>query len=169
VPNKGPDVLLQSAPRVLERHPEARFSFVGEGPMAGRLAKQTRALGIEQAVRFEGLRHDVDELMRQASLFVRPSYLEGMPLTVLEAMASGLPVVATPVGGTPEIVSDEDTGYLVSVGDRDALAGAISSLLDDPVGTARMGARGRQIVETGYSWDRAVERTEAVYREVIGR
>ena len=100
---------------------------------------------------------------------VRPSHLEGMPLTVLEAMASGLPVVATPVGGTPELVRDGETGYLVPVDDPEALAGAISSVLADPAKARDMGRRGRTTVEDGFGWDAVSDRTEAVYREVLAR
>jgi len=169
VPNKGPDVLLRSAPAVLAQHPETSFLFVGDGPMHSRLERLARSLSVSHAVHFPGLRNDVDDLMRDASVFARPSHLEGLPLTVLEAMASGLPVVATPVGGTPELVRDGETGYLVPPDDPEALAGAICSLLDDPQHARRMGRRGRATVEAGYGWDSVTERTEDVYREVLAR
>ena len=117
VPNKGPQTLLQAVPEVLVHHPSARFWLVGDGPLRASLQKQSRHLGVEAALDFLGIRHDVPQLMRQAALFVRPSSLEGLPITVLEAMASGLPVVATPVGGTPELVKDQVNGYLVPFGD----------------------------------------------------
>ena len=169
VPNKGPDVLLRCVPAVLARHPGARFDLVGEGPMRTRLEGLAGAMGISHAVRFLGLRTDVDEQMRRAAVFVRPSHLEGMPLTILEAMASGLPVVATPVGGTPELVRDGETGYLVPVDDSEALAAALNSVLDDRPRARDMGRRGRAAVEAGYGWDAATDRTEAVYREVLAR
>ena len=169
VPNKGPDVLLRCVPSVLAWHPQARFDLVGEGPMRARLERLAASMGISHAVRFLGLRNDVDDQMRRAAVFVRPSYLEGMPLTILEAMASGLPVVATPVGGTPELVRHGETGYLVPVDDPEALAMAVTSLLDDPTRARKMGRRGRTTVDAGYGWEDVIDRTEAVYREVLGR
>jgi glycosyltransferase involved in cell wall biosynthesis len=88
-----------------------------------------------------------------------------MPLTILEAMASGLPVVATPVGGTPELVKDGVNGYLVPVNDHDALANSIIKLLDNPSLAEKMGQRGREMVEMDYTWDAAAEQTERVYLE----
>ena len=122
-----------------------------------------------KAVQFLGLRHDVPELMRQASIFVRPSTLEGMPLTVLEAMASGLPVIATPVGGTPELVEDGVNGYLVPVDDHVALADSIVRLFDNPVIAKGMGKRGREMVEANHTWDAMAVQTERVYLEEVRR
>ncbi|MDP2990672.1 MAG: glycosyltransferase family 4 protein, partial [Kiritimatiellota bacterium] len=167
VSNKGPEVLLRAIPLVLMRHPQARFVLAGDGPLRHRLEAVASKLAIKDVVHFLGLRRDVPELMRQASVYVRPSYLEGMPLTVLEAMASGLPVVATPVGGTPELLKDGVHGYLSPVGDPAALAAAISRVLDDPDGAAQMGRRGRELIESGYTWDAVVKQTERVYTEVL--
>ncbi len=169
VQNKGPDVLLRSAPRVLSRHPRARFDLVGEGPMRPRLEGLAETLGIADSVRFLGLRDDVDERMRRASVFVRPSHVEGMPLTVLEAMACGLPVVATPVGGTPELIRDGENGHLVPVDDTDALAESVMSVLDSPQRARELGRRARATVEEGHGWDGVVERTEAVYEQVLAQ
>ncbi len=165
VPNKGPKTLVRAAALVLHHHPQAQFVLVGDGPLRNQLQEQVNHLGIEQAVQFLGLRHDVPDLMRQANVFVRPSTLEGMPLTILEAMASGLPVVATPVGGTPELVKDGVNGYLVPVNDHDALANSIIKLLDNPSLAEKMGQRGREMVEMDYTWDAAAEQTERVYLE----
>jgi len=114
---------------------------------------------------FLGMRHDVPELMRKAALLVKPSMLEGMPLTILEAMASALPVVATPVGGTPEILEDGVHGYLTPVDDSMKLADAIIRLLDNDALAREMGRHGRQMVETAYTWDTMVDQTEKVYIE----
>ena len=135
----------------------------------GSLQEQAQQTGVSKSVQFLGMRHDVPELMCQSALFVRPSSLEGMPLTVLEAMASGLPVVATPVGGTQELVDDGVHGRLVPVGDSEALAKAVIELLDEPSLAKEMGRRGHHLVEEGYSWDRVVEQTEQVYEQVMGQ
>jgi len=169
VPNKGPDALLRCVPAVLARYPRARFELAGEGPMQGQLERLAASMEVSHAVRFLGLRDDVDERMRRAAVFVRPSQLEGMPLTVLEAMASGLPVVATPVGGTPELVREGETGHLVPVDDPEALAAAVTSLLDDPMRARNMGRQGRAVVEAGHGWDAVTERTEAVYEQALAR
>jgi len=169
VSNKGPEVLIRAVPLVLARHPQAQFILVGDGPLRIRLEEQAHRLGIGHAVQFLGIRHDVPELMRQAAIFVRPSTLEGMPLTVLEAMAAALPVVATPVGGTPELIKDEVHGYLIPVGNHVALANAVIRLLDDRSLAAEMGRRGRELVEVSYTWDAVAEQTEQVYAEEMRR
>lgn len=168
VPNKGPETLVRAAPLVLERKPQARFVVVGDGPLKEHLQRQAHRLDVGHAVRFLGIRHDVPDLMREASLLVRPSTLEGMPLTVLEAMATGLPVVATPVGGTPELIRDGENGYLFPVGDSEAMAQRILRLLDTPSLAREMGSRGRRQVEASHTWEQVVEKTEGVYAQVVG-
>jgi glycosyltransferase involved in cell wall biosynthesis len=167
VSNKGPEVLVRAAPTILSKHSNARFVMVGDGPMMKSLMTDSRHNGSSAAFQFLGTRHDVPELMRQATVFVRPSKLEGMPLTVLEAMASGLPVVATPAGGTRELVQEGVNGWLVPAGDSDALAKAVSSLLSNPDEAGQMGRSGRQMVKQHYSWDRTAELYEQVYSRVI--
>ena len=167
VPNKGPEALIWAAPTVLARHPKAQFVFVGDGPLRIKLKAQAQQLGIENAVHFLGIRYDVPDLMREASLFVRPSSLEGMPLTVLEAMATALPVVATPIAGTGELIQDGLNGHIVQVDDTAALANAVIKLLDDRSAAEKMGRNGRALVEGSYTWDAVVERTEHIYTEML--
>lgn len=169
VPNKGPETLIQAAPLVLAQHPKAQFVVVGDGPLRARLQGQAHKLGLRGAVQFLGIRKDVPQLIREAALLVRPSSLEGMPLVVLEAMASAIPVVATPVGGTPELVKDGVHGFLVPVGSSTALAQAIVRLLDDRSLAQEMGRRGRELVKNGYTWDAVVDQTERIYNEEIHR
>jgi glycosyltransferase involved in cell wall biosynthesis len=166
VPNKGPETLIKAVPLVLAQHPQAQFLIVGDGPLRVRLKEQAHKLDVGEAVQFLGIRKDVPDLMREAALLVRPSSLEGMPLVVLEAMASAIPTVATPVGGTPELVKDGVHGFLVPVDSSAALAKAITRLLDDRPLAREMGRRGRELVEDGYSWDAVVDKTERVYAEV---
>ena len=169
VPNKDPETFIRAAAIVLARYPQAKFVLVGNGPLRVRLQEQADRMGIGHMVQFLGLRDNIPELMRQATLFVRPSTLEGMPLTILEAMASTLPVVATPVGGTPEVLKDGINGYLIPVGDHVALANSIIKLLSDPLLAKKMGQRGRELVEASHTWDSVAERTESVYMEEVGR
>ncbi|NQT72679.1 MAG: glycosyltransferase family 4 protein [Chloroflexi bacterium] len=169
ISNKGPETLIKAIPWVLLRHPDTKFVFVGDGPLLDRLKTKVDQMDILHAVSFLGTRHDVPDQMRHATLFVRPSFTEGMPLTVLEAMASALPVIATPVGGTPELLKDSTCGHLVPVGDSSALANAIVYMLDNRFAAIEMGNRGRELVQDGYSWEFIVEQTERVYQEEINR
>jgi glycosyltransferase involved in cell wall biosynthesis len=100
-------------------------------------------------------------------MLVRPSLLEGMPLTVLEAMACGLPVVATPVSGTAELVRHGENGLLVRPADPPSLAGAILRLMEGKLMREAQGRSGRRLVEGGYGWDAVAEKTLAVYRELL--
>jgi glycosyltransferase involved in cell wall biosynthesis len=169
--NKGPQYLVAAAPLVLGRHPDTEFVIIGDGPLRPRLEQAVARQGLAGAFRFLGMRSDVPALLGDPtlSLFVRPSLSEGLPLTVLEAMACGLPVVATPVGGTAEVVRDDETGYLVPPRAVEPLAAAICRLLDDPVHARALGANGRALVEREYSWERIAERTVAVYERVLAR
>ena len=167
VPNKGMDTLVKSVPEVLARIPEAKFVIAGDGPMYSSLGKLVESLGVRDSVEFLGHRRDVPDLLRGATVFARPSTLEGMPLTILEAMATGLPVIATPVGGTPELITDGQNGFLIPVGDSHALAGAILDVLRDPRRSSSMGQRNLQIVQNEYTWERVINRTEALYQEMV--
>ncbi|MDP7525227.1 MAG: glycosyltransferase family 4 protein [Dehalococcoidales bacterium] len=169
VSNKGPEVLIRAVPKVLSRHPHTRFVLVGDGPLRDRLKQMACNLGIRNEVQFLGIRHDVPQLMRDAAIFVRPSSLEGMSLTVLEAMATGLPVVATLVGGTSEVLRDGVHGYLVPAGDSQVLADALIKMLDERSLAEEMGRRGRELVVSNYKWDAVVNKTESVYFEEVSR
>jgi glycosyltransferase involved in cell wall biosynthesis len=165
--NKGPQYLVEAAPEVLLACPEAEFVFVGDGPLRPHLEKRARQLGVSHKLTFLGTRPDVASILRTCQVLVRPSLLEGMPLTVLEAMACGLPVVATPVSGTAEIVRHGESGLLVPAADPAALSRAILRLMaDEPLREAQ-GRMGRRLVELGYSWDAVAARTSAVYRELL--
>jgi glycosyltransferase involved in cell wall biosynthesis len=121
--------------------------IVGEGPDRGRLEAEIEALGLEQHVRLAGERRDVPDLLAAADVFVLPSASEGMPVSVLEAMAAGLPVVASRVGGMPEQVSDGETGLLVEPGHIGELAAAVSRLIRDGELRRRLGTAGRARAE----------------------
>lgn len=167
VPNKGPDLLVRAAPKVLEKHPNAEFVICGDGPMRASLEREVASRNIAHAFRFLGLVHDVPEIMRGGTVLVRPSTLEGMPLSVLEAMASGLPVIATRVGGTPELVKHGIHGFLFDPGDVSGLVGHLLVLLGNPHIAAAFGAVGRRAVESGWSWAQMAEYTEQTYRRTL--
>jgi glycosyltransferase involved in cell wall biosynthesis len=165
--NKGPQYLIDAAPHILARHPDVEFLIVGDGPMRQQLQAAVEARGMERSFAFLGLRADIPALLQRATLLVRPSLSEGLPLTVLEAMACALPVVATPVGGTGEIVRDGETGYLVPPGAAEPLAESVCRLLDHPAHARELGRNGRRIVEQGYTWQRVVDQTLTLYRELL--
>jgi glycosyltransferase involved in cell wall biosynthesis len=143
-PQKGHHLLISAIPEVLYRHPNAHFLWAGEGPLRDELAERLRREGLDLRVHMLSKRHDVPDLLAAASLFVLPSYFEGLPLSVLEAMGAGLPVVGTRVSGTSEAVLDGVTGRLVVPGNAPALARAIIEVLSDRDLANRWGAAGRK-------------------------
>jgi glycosyltransferase involved in cell wall biosynthesis len=161
--------LLAAAPAILAREPRARFVFVGTGPLEEAVRRTIHERNLDQHVILLGHRADVPDLMAAADLFVLPSRFEGLPLAVLEAMAAGLPVVATRVCGTAEAVEDRVTGLLVEPGDAEILASAISELLAKPRWAARLGARGRVRVQQAFSLDRMAREILALYHDLLTR
>jgi glycosyltransferase involved in cell wall biosynthesis len=159
VPQKGLHLLIEAAPRVLERHPDARFVLVGEGPLHAELERRANGLPFELA----GERADVPELVASFDVFALPSFFEGLCYAVIEAQAAGVPVVATPVGGIPENVVPGETGLLVPTGDARALARAINELLDDRDEAARLAHEAQRRVLERYPVERMVERTLSLY------
>jgi glycosyltransferase involved in cell wall biosynthesis len=124
-----------------------RLQIAGDGPDRDRVAGEIARLGLGAAVELLGARDDVQDLLAAADIFVLSSRSEGMPMTVLEAMAAGLPVVASAVGGVPEAVGDGETGTLVPPGDPDALGRALAVLVADAELRDRLGAAGRRRAE----------------------
>lgn len=146
------------------RLPDAELRLVGDGPERPALQELATALGLGARVRFLGYRRDVAAILDGADVFALSSLTEGMSLAVLEAMAAGLPVVGTRVGGMPDVVDDGVTGLLVPSRDPAALAAALRGLLDDPSRRAAMGAAGRARVEARFSLAATAEAYLAAYR-----
>jgi glycosyltransferase involved in cell wall biosynthesis len=163
-PQKGHPALLEAATRV----PEAIFVLAGEGPRRERLEELAGELGIADRVRFLGRREDVPRLLAACDVFALPSLYEGSSLAVLEAMASGTPVVGSAVGGTDELIEDGRTGLLVPPGDPGALAAALRRLLANPELRTELAARARERVERDLTRERMAARVTAVYRELLG-
>jgi glycosyltransferase involved in cell wall biosynthesis len=164
---KGLEVLLRALPLVLRARPDARLFIAGEGALRSRLEEQARGLGIGSAVTWLGLRRDIADLLAAADAFVLASRQDAFPTVLLEAMAAARPVVATWVGGIPEIVADGETGVLVEPGDAEALAAAIGGLFADPSAAGVMGRAGRALARERFSTARWTERLVALYREVV--
>ncbi len=167
IQNKGPQYLIEAIPALLKLRPNTEFWFAGDGPMRAGLEDRVSELGVEANVRFLGVRNDIAELLQQSDMFVRPSLMEGMPLTVLEAMACGLPTVATPVGGTAELIVEDETGLLVPPRDVPGLIAALAQLMESPELRMRLGRNARRIVEADYGWQRIANDTLSVYEDVL--
>jgi glycosyltransferase involved in cell wall biosynthesis len=162
-PEKDIANLLHAAKRVIADFPNARFEIAGDGPCRSELTRLTEELRLTEHVHFHGTISDIPALLARAALFVLPSQSEGISLTLLEAMARGLPVVTTHVGGNPEVVEHDTTGLLVPAGDPDALAQAISAFLRDPARGKQMGIAGRQRVEFNFDIRKMMARYELMY------
>lgn len=147
----------------------ARLRIAGDGPDRTALATEVARLDLGGVVELLGQRGDVDELLAGADVFVLSSDSEGLPMSVLEAMAAGLPVVASAVGGVPELVRDGETGALVPPRDSAALAGAIRRLVVDPALRDRLGEAGRRRVEREFSLDRCRREHLEIYRDALRR
>ncbi|HEX5592928.1 MAG TPA: glycosyltransferase [Solirubrobacterales bacterium] len=161
---KGHDVLLEAMPQV----PDATFLFAGEGPERERLETLAAQLGIADRVRFLGRREDVPQLLAACDVFALPSLYEGSSLAVLEAMAAGIPIVSSAIGGTEELIEDGRSGLLVKPGDSEALAAALRRALGDPELRKSLTARARERVEAGLTREAMASRVEGVYRELLG-
>ena len=161
------DLWLETAREVRRRRPDARFLLVGDGPLRGEVESLARELGLGDAVCFAGLQDDVRPYLSAMDLLLVSSEHEGLPLVLLEAMALELPVVATAVGGMPEVVRDPETGRLVPFG-RPAEAAALAlELLADPAKREGMGRAARRRVVEKYGTGRMVAELETLYREVV--
>ncbi|TFW30681.1 TIGR03088 family PEP-CTERM/XrtA system glycosyltransferase [Massilia horti] len=146
-----------------------RLAIVGDGPLLPNLREQVRSLGLEGLVWLPGARSDVAEILRGLDMYVISSIAEGTPGSVLEAMASNLPVVGTRVGGVPEVVAEGVTGQLVSPRDPQAMAEALARYVDDPILAAAHGAAGRARVLTHYSMPAMVAGYQALYDSLCQR
>jgi glycosyltransferase involved in cell wall biosynthesis len=144
LPIKGPDYLLKAMDDVWLEHQEASLVLVGKGDMDVDLRAEALKKDANGKVKFLGWREDIDEIMPLFDMLVLPSLNEGMGRVLVEAMAAGKPVVASRVGGIPDLVRDGETGYLVPPADEKALANGIKKLLDDPAKAKQMGLRGRE-------------------------
>ena len=166
---KGHDVLIDAAADVLRRFPDAVFEIVGGGPELQPLMARAERRGVLHAFTFLGHRDDVPARLADADIFVLPSRSEAFPNAVLEAMAAGLPIVASGVGGILELVDDARTGLLTPPGEAEPLAERISALMTDPVRASVLGAAARDAARARYSFDRMVAAFDSLYRSELTR
>ena len=168
-PKKGLRTFVAAAARVAAAVPRARFVLIGDGAARPELERRAASYGIRDRVRFHGEVADPERLLPGLDLFVQPSLWEGFGLSVVEAMAAGLPVVASRVGGIPEAARDQIEALLVPPGDATRLAEAIVSLLRDPARAARLGAAGRRRAVEEFPVARLVDETAALYDGLLPR
>jgi glycosyltransferase involved in cell wall biosynthesis len=169
---KGLEDLVQAARIIVQREPDLkpRFILAGKGPMESELKSMIARMGLEYFFELRGhigSRHELVDLYSKAGIFVLPSHHEGMPTVLLEAMASGLPVVSTAVGGALEVISDRENGLLVPPGDPEALAEAILEMSQDENLRKRCQSSARQTVEERFSWEAVARRYLDVYQGAL--
>lgn len=160
---KDQESLLRAARIVCDAAPDFRLELIGDGPKRAELEALHGELKLGDRVRFAGFRDDVQRILSESDLFILSSISEGISITLLEAMAAGLPVVATDVGGNPEIVVDGETGLLAPARSPEKLAAAILELIHDPERASRMGQAGRRRVEEEFDVRRVARKYEDIY------
>ena len=160
---KGHTYLVESSTSV----PDAIFVFAGDGPERDYLEKYSKELNVDERIIFLGHRDDIPSLINTCDLFVLPSLFEGFPLTILEAMAAGKPIVATDIPGTNEEVIHNETGLLVPPKDSQALAVAINSLLSNPAFARQLGHAGKIRAQQQFSSEKMVNSITDLYKELL--
>lgn len=165
---KSPDVLLRSSKKMLERHPNATLLFGGDG-YPERYEALARELGIADRCEFLGwiTGEDKERLFERAGIYCLPSKNEGMPMSVLEAMAHGVPTIATPVGGVPQVIEDGVNGYLMPVDDEERLSELLCNLMDSQDLRASIGSAGRETISDHFNIERNVEELVRLYGELM--
>lgn len=167
-PVKGHQYLIESIPSVLAKCPNTTFVFAGRGQLEGELRAQAHRLGVEERVCFLGLRQDIAKILAMLDVFVLPSLSEGLSMAILEAMIAGKAVVATAVGGNPELVLDGETGFLVPPRDSRMLAAKLITLLTDRQQAASFAEKSKRRAEEQFSLRIMVSSYQSLYDECLG-
>jgi glycosyltransferase involved in cell wall biosynthesis len=164
---KGHDCLITAARTVCEHELDVVFLLIGDGPERPRLEAQTRDAGLEKNVVFLGRRADVPELLACCDSSALPSQAEAFPNALLESMSAGLPVVATAVGGSKEVIENGQNGLLVPPGNPEALAAAILRLVRDPRLAMKLAVAGQYDMRKHFSFERLIAEVEQLYKEPL--
>lgn len=164
---KGFSYLFRAAQEVIQSCPNTVFLVVGKGELKGHFEQQIKSLGLEQSVRLLGFRNDVFDLMQISTIFAMSSLWEGLPVTLIEAGACRLPVVATNVGGIMEVVHDGENGLIIPMKDEKALAQGLISLLSSPELLRQMAEKARLRVEQNFSGPAVARRIDNLYRQCL--
>lgn len=166
IAQKAPLEFIRAVALVHQQHPAAHFVWIGDGPLEKPTKELVSTLGLEAIVHFAGLRRDIPAVLKALDIFVLPSHWEGFSLSVLEAMAAGLPIVASRVTGTSEAVAHGESGLIVTKGAVDEMAQAISSLLADPARAQQFGAKGRERIQQLFTRERMINQIAQLYDTV---
>jgi len=166
-PDKGHRFFLEALSRVVMNHPSVMALIVGDGPARNEIAGQVRKLKLENCVQLCGVWSDMKRIYDKIDFLVIPSLREGLPYTLLEAMAYKVPVLASTVGDIPRLVQEGVTGYLVPPGDTEALVKGMNQLLTDPEKSKEMAEKAHFLVMGRFSADRMVSKTEEVYAKIL--
>jgi len=167
IERKGHRCLLDALPQVLHEFPQSQFMFFGKGPLEHDIATRIQAENLTANVHLAGFRDDLECVLPCLTAIVHPAEMEGLGVSLLQAAAAGVPIVATHVGGIPEAVRDGVNGWLVSPNDPPTLAQAILQLLRDPARAKGLGTAGRELMEKEFSIAAMVEGNLGIYREVL--
>jgi glycosyltransferase involved in cell wall biosynthesis len=166
-PEKGFGVLIESARRVLREEPSTGIVLFGDGPLRASLERKIESAGLTGRFVLAGFRADLDRYIPWFDVMTLPSFTEGLPNVVLEACAAGVPVVATAVGGTPEVIEDGDNGYLTSPGDPHSLASCLLAALESEDARRGMGQRGQQRVREEFTFEAQARLYRRLFAELI--
>jgi len=166
---KRHELVIAAAAEVIKVFPQARFLFVGDGPGRNRVEQEIKKAQLEAQILMTGYREDIPAILSFTDLGIISSVAEGIPQFLFQIMAMGKPVIATEVGGIPEIVTSGVTGVLIPPEDPAALVKAIVQALGDPGSARRLGAEGRRLVEQGYTVEKMAEKVYKVYQQVYER
>ena len=163
-PQKNPIVWAKVAKKVTSQYPNVKFIYIGNGPLRAEISKM---ISKNDSIKLLGCRDDIPDLLNKMDIFFLPSRWEGLPRTVLEAMASGLPVVASCVDGTPEVVKESLTGYLVNPDDIDSYISKLEVLIKDKNLRIKMGKEGREKVKKYFSYNNIIKKTINLYNQIL--
>ncbi|NQT32164.1 MAG: glycosyltransferase [Candidatus Omnitrophica bacterium] len=164
---KGQKYLVEAAADIVKEHSNVKIMLVGKGPLKNKLEEDARRLNLSSSIVFLGVRHDIPEILGASDIFVLPSLVEGLSLAIIEAMAAGLAVVATNVGGNPEVVHDGITGTIIPPEDPEALSEAVKALLLDNRKLKTMGWDGRRVCREEFSQEIMIRKIEQLYDSLI--
>lgn len=166
---KGLEYLIQAMKMVVNRYPNSYLMLIGDGPIKHKLIELATTLSLNENVTFVGNvpNNSVPRYLHHADIFVLPSLSEGLPVSLLEAMAAGKPVIASNVGGISDLIKDGINGFLVESKDAEQIAKKINYLLEHPAERIRMGLESKKLVEENFTWDKIAEKTIEIYRNIL--
>ncbi|MEN6372774.1 MAG: glycosyltransferase family 4 protein [Armatimonadota bacterium] len=167
IERKGHRYFFSVIPDILKEFPDARFLIFGKGPLRAQLESRVQELGISEEVQFAGFREDMNRILTNLDVVVHPALREGLGVSLLQAAYAGVPIVASAVGGIPEIVRDGETGFLIQPEDTEAIKQSVLKLFRDRELGKRFGENGRRLVQSEFSVDQMVDGNLRVYRDVL--